>query len=103
MEINNYVPDIKIFENMTPKTEKSDKVQENGIMNFADLLKSKLDGVNDAQINAENSSEQFAKGQGPDIHQVSLAVSEASLSLDMAVQIRNKLVEAYQELNRMQL
>lgn len=72
-------------------------------MSFLDTLNQKLDEVNEKQIKAENITEAFIKGEDVDVHEVMLVGEEAKLSLQMAVQVRNKLVEAYQELNRMQL
>nr|WP_242966635.1 flagellar hook-basal body complex protein FliE [Clostridium paraputrificum] len=52
---------------------------------------------------ADKSTEAFVKGEDIDISEVMLAGAEASASLQFAVQVRNKLVEAYQEISRMQL
>jgi len=99
MKINGFVPDSKIFDNM--KTVES-KVEEKS-NSFSSLLKDKLDEVNDKQISADDAMEGFVKGEGTDVHEVMLSAEEAKMSLQLAVQVRNKLVEAYQELNRMQL
>lgn len=102
MNINPYVQNAKIFDNMSVGLDKTE-TKDDTSKSFLDTLKEKLDSVNDSQLNAEAVSDSYVKGEGPDIHEVSLAVSEASLSLDMAIAVRNKLVEAYQELNKMQL
>jgi flagellar hook-basal body complex protein FliE len=104
MKINQFVPDSRIFEAMSnSQTLKANlNTKSNGI-SFMETLKEKLDAVNDKQIHAEVVTEKFIKGDDVDIHQVMLATEEAKLSLQLAVQIRNKLVEAYQEINRMQL
>ena len=99
MKINGFVPDSKIFDNIKTVESKTEN-KDNG---FYSLLKDKLDEVNDKQIEADNNTESFIKGEGPDIHEVMLSSEEAKMSLQLAVQVRNKLVEAYQELNRMQL
>jgi len=100
MKINSFVPDSTIFEkiNLDKKVTNTDTSNT-----FFDMLKSKLDGVNNLQINAENATESFVKGENTDIHNVMLSTEEAKMSLELAVQIRNKIVDAYQELNRMQL
>lgn len=106
MNVNPYVQNSKIFDNMSIALDSTDakvETKDDTSKSFLDTLKEKLNDVNDSQLNAEAVSDSFVKGEGPDIHEVSLAVSEASLSLDMAIQVRNKLVEAYQELNKMQL
>jgi flagellar hook-basal body complex protein FliE len=99
MRINAFVPDFSVFDNM--KT--SGKVEDKKETSFMDTLKEKLDEVNDKQLEAEDKTESFIKGDDVDIHEVMLASEEAKLSLELAVQIRNKLVEAYQEINRIQL
>lgn len=99
MKINSFVPDSKIFDSI----KFSDASEENKQVSFIDTLMEKLNEVNDKQINAEDVTEQFVKGEGGDIHEVMLSTEEAKMSLELAVQIRNKIVEAYQEINRMQL
>lgn len=99
MRINSFVPDSGIFEKM----DTSINQKQNKSSNFSDLLKEGLDSVNEKQINSENMTQKLIKGEDVEMHEVMLATEEAKLSLQMAVQVRNKIVEAYQELNRMQL
>lgn len=101
MKINNFTPDTKIFDAVDSENKQEDSHDING--NFYNILKDKLDGINDKQVNAENTTEAFIKGDEQDVHNVMLATEEAKMSLELAVQVRNKLVEAYQELNRMQM
>jgi flagellar hook-basal body complex protein FliE len=68
-----------------------------------DILNDKLNEVNELQVDSENATEDFINGEDIDIHQVMLSAEEAKMSIQLAVQIRNKIVEAYQEINRMQL
>lgn len=103
MKINEFVPNNKIFDNLKFEDDKNSIEEKKDSTSFSSRLKEKIDEVNDKQIFADNLSEQFIKGEGPDIHEVMLAGEEAKMSLEIAVQIRNKLLEAYQELNRMQL
>lgn len=102
MKINQFVPDSKIFDSFNIKDNKIEK-SDSSSRNFLDILKEKLDAVNDKQITAENTTESFIKGEETDIHKVMLNTEEAKMSLELAVQVRNKMVEAYQELSRMQL
>ncbi|APF26939.1 flagellar hook-basal body complex protein FliE [Clostridium sporogenes] len=104
MRVNEFVPNIKVFDNFgknfvngNEKTENTEKVS------FGEVLKDKLDGVNEKQVKADNSTQSFIKGEEIDIHNVMLNAEEAKMSMELAVQVRNKLVEAYQELSRMQL
>lgn len=75
----------------------------NGGLDFSSILKNKLDEVNAQQVNADNITNQFIQGDNVDVHQVMLSGQEAQMSLELAVQVRNKIVESYQELNRMQV
>ncbi len=70
---------------------------------FLSLLKESMDSVNKMQLNAEAAMEQLATGKAQDIHQVMVAVEEANLSFMTMMQIRNKLIDAYNELMRMQM
>ncbi|MGI6537606.1 MAG: flagellar hook-basal body complex protein FliE [Caldicoprobacterales bacterium] len=72
-------------------------------VNFGDLLKQELNKVNELQLRAEEANMQLITGEAESIHSVMLAAEEARLALELTVQIRNKLVEAYQEINRIQL
>ncbi len=70
---------------------------------FAAILKDSIDKVNKLQLNAEAAMEKLAKGEVKDIHQVLVAVEEANLAFMTMMQIRNKLIDAYQELMRLQM
>ncbi len=70
---------------------------------FLDTLKEKLDEVNTKQINADDITQKFIKGDETDVQKVMLSTAEAKLSLETAVQIRNKLVDAYNSFNSMQI
>ncbi len=98
MRINEFTPDLSLFDKIGAKQETEDQSSS-----FAELLNNKLNEVNDAQINAEQLTEGFVKGDATDVHQVMLAGEEAKMSLELAVQLRNKFVEAYQEINRTQI
>jgi flagellar hook-basal body complex protein FliE len=104
MNINTLIGDNRIFDKLNSIKDQNvkDSTEDNGL-SFISELRKKLDEVNEEQVMAEEITEAFVKGEDVDIHQVMLINEEAKLSLQMAVQVRNKLVEAYQELNRMQL
>ncbi len=70
---------------------------------FADVLKGFLEDVNRLQREADVLTTQLALGQVEDLHQVTIATEKAYLALQLTTAIRNKVVEAYQEISRMQL
>lgn len=70
---------------------------------FGSFLQEALSEVNNAQMRAGEITNRFAAGENVDIHQVMIAGQEAGVMLNLAVQVRNKLVEAYQEVMRVNL
>ncbi|WP_338452045.1 flagellar hook-basal body complex protein FliE [Niallia oryzisoli] len=70
---------------------------------FSSFLKDSIEKVNQAQIESDKLTEKLAKGQDVDLHQVMIASQKASISLQLTLEIRNKAVEAYQEMMRMQV
>lgn len=74
-----------------------------GVADFEELIGDKIDKLNQVQVQSDNLIQDFAAGNTQDLHQVMIAAEEARLSMELAVQIRNKAVEAYKELNNMQL
>ena len=67
---------------------------------FGQMLQNAIGEVNHAQMHAGDLSKRFAAGEPIDVHQVMIASQEASVALNLAVQVRNKLVDGYQELMR---
>lgn len=71
---------------------------------FASALKSSLDQVSNAQISASQLGQQFEKGQGNvDLNDVMLAMQKANVGFQAAVQVRNRMVSAYQTIMNMQI
>lgn len=68
---------------------------------FGSALKSAVGALDGLGKRADASSLSLAKGDPIDVHEVMLANEQASLGFSMAVQVRNKLVDAYQEIMRM--
>lgn len=70
---------------------------------FAEMVGNAIDKVNASQAQADNAVQSFMTGETTEIHQVMLQMEQARLSMMMAVEVRNKSVEAYQEISRMPL
>uniref|UniRef100_A0A7C2EKC5 Flagellar hook-basal body complex protein FliE n=1 Tax=Ammonifex degensii TaxID=42838 RepID=A0A7C2EKC5_9THEO len=79
------------------------KTQKSGAGSFGEVLSRAIKEVNAAQVRADEAIKAFLSGETKDLHQVVLATEEAKLMLELAVQVRNKVVEAYQEISRMQI
>ncbi len=70
---------------------------------FAQILKDALDKVNSMQKKAEKMTDDFARGKISNIHDVIIEAEKASIALRLTVEVRNRIVEAYREIMRMQL
>lgn len=70
---------------------------------FADAFDSAMKNLNDTQIRADNTALELLAGDIQDIHQVTIAMEEAKLTMQLALEVRNKVIEAYQEVYRMQV
>jgi flagellar hook-basal body complex protein FliE len=85
-------------------TEKATPIGGGTALNgFGKALTDALQGLSQAQNEADSKSVQLAAGDPIDLHEVMLARETASLDFQLALQVRNKLVEAYQDVMRMQL
>lgn len=72
-------------------------------VNFGELLKNALSGVNDAQLNADEAVKKVLNGETENIHDTMIALQKADVSLKLMLEVRNKLLEAYQEIMRTQV
>lgn len=70
---------------------------------FSDYLKQALDSTNDLLVNSEKLADDFAAGKTDNIHEVTLAAEKADIALQFTLQIRNKIMDAYSEIMRMQI
>ncbi len=70
---------------------------------FGELLQSSLDRFNQLQSDADRAAEDLTVGSQTDIHSTMIAVEKAGIALELALQIRNKLLNAYETLMRQQI
>lgn len=70
---------------------------------FKDELKEALESVNQLQKESSLKTQQLATGEVEDLHEVMIAAQKASITLQATVEVRNKVIEAYQEIMRMQV
>jgi len=114
MEINNYgeaiskvspgtfVPDI------SPQAPQSEPLPDDGSLagaggvSFKDTLAGMISHVNDQMIAAEQKSTDLATGKSNDLEGTVKAVEEAGLAMQMALSVRNKILQAYTEISQMQ-
>lgn len=95
---------LKPLEGLQPS--KSGSQSEQGVsssVSFEKVLGQALNSVNDLQNQAADLDSKLASGQLDYIHQAMIMSEKANLALDLTVQIRNKVIEAYQEIARTQI
>lgn len=91
----------------TSALAKGDKLADSGVknhINFTDVLENAIGKVNDMQQQAGNLSDAYLSGDKTvDLTQVMVAGQKANISFQAMVQVRNKLISAYQEIMNMQI
>ena len=85
------------IDNTNKNLNESDKV------NFTDVLSNAVNKVNDSQVKANNDIEALIKGDDITMHEVMLSTQEAQISMQLMLEMRNKLYDAYKELSSVQL
>jgi flagellar hook-basal body complex protein FliE len=71
-----------------------------GAEDFGKMLMDALKEINQSQTEAGELRDAFVRGDNVEIHDVLIALEKSGVALQLAVQVRNKLLEAYQEINR---
>ena len=98
MEINKLLTGMQ---GKMPTGTVADETSSN--LGFQDIFKQAMGSVDENLNSSEAATASLALGDGLELHQVMLAAEQASLSLQLTVQVRNKILEAYQEVMRMQV
>lgn len=86
-----------------PGLQQAGSSGEAGGANFLGSLKEAIGHINDAQTGASQAVESLVTGQSTNIHQTMVALQQADASFQLMMQVRNKLVTAYEEIQRMQI
>lgn len=70
---------------------------------FKSYLKGALDNLSETQAQSNNATQSLMNGNMDNLHQVMITAEKASVTMQTTLEIRNKVVEAYQEIMRMQV
>jgi flagellar hook-basal body complex protein FliE len=70
---------------------------------FGEILKDAISTVNELQKQSDQEIQKLMTGESQDLHTTVIAMQKADLSFQMMMQVRNKIVQAYQEIIRMQM
>lgn len=87
---------------LAPPVVRSDMTQATGSGNFGTLLKGAVDKVNESQLQAKELSTAYEKGDPTvDLPQVMISLQKSSISFQAMLQVRNRLVSAYEDISKM--
>lgn len=84
-----------------PEVPKTDQKPKN--VSFGETLKNFVNDVNNTQFEAKTSVDRLLTGEIKDIHDVMIAVEKAGVSFELMMEVRNKMIDAYNEFMRMQV
>jgi flagellar hook-basal body complex protein FliE len=99
--MNNVISNLPSFPNLQ---QPSSPMQQPGDSegNFGSALKTAINQVEQMHTSAEQQVTDLLKGDRSDVHNVMIAVEKADVAFQLMMQVRNKIVSAYQEVSRMQ-
>jgi flagellar hook-basal body complex protein FliE len=75
---------------------------DSGGISFGDVLKNAVQGVNQMNDSASTQVNNLLQGGGGDVNSVMIAVEKADVAFQLMMQVRNKIVSAYQDIEKMQ-
>ena len=91
-------PKLQVPEIRSPRMEGGEKGA-----GFGEILKDAISTVNEVQKQSDQEIQKLMTGESQDLHTTVIAMQKADLSFQMMMQVRNKIVQAYQEIMRMQI
>ncbi len=92
-------PNLQVPEVRAPQKQGSDKTGPG----FGEILKDAISTANELQKQSDQEIQKLMTGESQDLHSTVIAMQKADLSFQMMMQVRNKIVQAYQEIMRMQV
>lgn len=92
---------VKLSPELEGAIDKATSLGKSEDSTFGNLLMEKIQKVDAAQIQADQAVTEFSTGKGRNLHEAVLAMEMADTSLRLMVTVRNKALEAYQEIMRM--
>lgn len=97
------VSDINSLTKISSLPKITDNNTKTGTTDFSNILNEAIDKVNTLQLESEALTNSFLSGETDNIHNVMIASSKANLALQMTIQVRNKVMDAYNEIMNMQI
>ena len=85
------------------KQQETTVVKKDDSISFGDTIGNFLDAVNTAQVDAKDNVAEIVTGESENLHEAMAKVEEAKISFELMLEIRNKLLQSFQEIQRMQV
>ena len=85
------------------KANSTQSLKESDSGSFANSLNDAITKVNDMQVHSNEMIEKLSTGETKNIPEVMVATEKADIALKLMVQVRNKMIDAYQEIMKMQV
>lgn len=99
----NPIGSIQPAGSITPISLPGEKTQATSSGAFAEIFSEAVQRVESYRTNAEQTVQRFLSGEEEEVHKVAMETQKAELAFEMFLQVKNKAVQAYQEIMRMQL
>jgi flagellar hook-basal body complex protein FliE len=100
MELNHVTTGLGLKQGALNKTEKTNNSLEEP--SFGEWLKRSIQTVNQMQEDADLAARKLITGENKDIHGTMIAMQKAGIAMDLMLEVRNKIISAYDEIKRMQ-
>ncbi|MCT1903746.1 flagellar hook-basal body complex protein FliE [Oceanobacillus sojae] len=92
-------PSLNQIGNEQPSSITPNEVQSN----FSSMLKNAIEDLNHIQLESDKQTEGLANGNVENLHDVMISAQKASITLETGVQVQRKVIDAYNEIMRMQV
>lgn len=106
MRINGFSPEnISPFKPLKPSKSsiETDGASEGLLTTFADVLKRSMDDLTALEKDSASKTNDLLAGKLENVHDLMIALEKSKIGLSMAIEVRNKLIEGYKEIMRMQV
>ncbi|MEX2601691.1 MAG: flagellar hook-basal body complex protein FliE [Balneolaceae bacterium] len=90
------------FESLSGRREVATPQREGG-ESFSELVSRAVNGVDETMKESEQTTQDFVAGKTENVHDVMISMQRAQMSFQMMVEVRNKVIDTYHEISRMQI
>lgn len=94
---------LQPIQQVMPVQGKNQQVAQTSEISFRDILTQALQNVNILEKESDAITSDFIAGKTDSIHSVLIAAEKASIAMDLVLEVRNKVLDAYSEIMRMQV